>query len=158
MDVERQESAQPGYVFTIAGCPECWRSKKQSIVATASCEAEFIASCSAAKEAVWLSRLIGDIFNQDKPKPNRVFADNQGSIDSGKNQAITQSNKHVDIQYHYVRDVVAPVKVEFVHCLTQHKVADPLRKPLDRVKFEKVVKAMGFEPRNCPIPSLEGEC
>ncbi len=50
-----------GYVFMIAGGPVCWRSKKQSIVATSSCEAEYIASCSAAKEAVWLSRLIADI-------------------------------------------------------------------------------------------------
>ncbi len=147
-----------GYVLKISGGAVCWRSKKQSIVATSSFEAEYIASCSAAKEAVWLSCLIGDICNHEKPKPIRVFEDNQGSIYWGKNQAITQSKKHVDIHYHFVRDVVALDKVEFVHCPTKDMVADSQTKPLDRVKFEKLVKAMGFEPRNCPVPSIEEEC
>ncbi len=79
----------------------------------------------------------------EKPKSIKVFADNQGAIDSGKNQAITQRNKHIYIQYHYVRDVVALGKVEFVHCPTEDMLEDPLTKPLERVKFEKLVKAMG---------------
>ncbi len=37
-------------------------------------------------------------------------------------------------------------------------VADPLTKPLDRVKFHKLVKEMGFEPRKCQVPPIEGEC
>ncbi len=81
----------------IAGGPVCWRSKKQTIVATSSCEAEYIASCSAAKEAVWLSRLVADLSGVYKPNSIKVFADNQGAIDSGKNQAITLRNKHIDI-------------------------------------------------------------
>ncbi len=51
---------------------------------------------SAAKEAVWLSRLVADLSGFDQPKSIKVFADNQGAIDSGKNQAITQRNKHID--------------------------------------------------------------
>ncbi len=42
-----------------------------------------------------------------------------------------------------MRDVVALGKVEFVHCPTEEMLADPLTKPLDRIKFEKLVKAMG---------------
>ncbi len=42
-----------------------------------------------------------------------------------------------------MRDVVALDKVEFVHCPTEDMLADTLTKPLDRVKFEKLVKAMG---------------
>ncbi len=93
--------------------------RNKTIVATSSCEAEYIASCSAAKEAVWLSRLVADlsgVYNQNSIK---VFADNQGVIDSGKNQAITLRNKHIDIQYHYVREVVELGKVRFVHCPTE---------------------------------------
>ncbi len=41
-----------------------------------------------------------------------------------------------------MRDVIALGKVEFVHCPTEAMLADPLTKPLDRVKFEKLVKAM----------------
>lgn len=137
-----------GYIFMIAGAPVCWRSKKQTIVATSSCEAEYVASCSAAKEAVWLSRLLKDIQGHTKPLPICVFADNQGSIDSGKNQAVTQRNKHIDIQYHYVRDVVAQGKVKFVYCPTNDMAADALTKPLDRVLFEKHVQAMGVSSKS----------
>ncbi len=66
----------------IAEGPVCWRSKKQTIVATSSCEAEYIASCSAAKEAVWLSRLVADLSGFDQPNPIKVFADNKCPTDS----------------------------------------------------------------------------
>ncbi len=41
-----------GYVFTMAGGPVSWRSKKQTHEATSSCEAEYIALCNASKEAI----------------------------------------------------------------------------------------------------------
>ncbi len=52
----------------------------------------------------------------DKPKPINVFTNNQGFIDSGKNKDIIQRRKHADIQYYYVRDVLALGKIEFMHC------------------------------------------
>ncbi len=91
-----------------------WRSKKQTVTALSGCEAEYIASCSAAKEAVWLGRHLADMRGYEKPPCVRIYADNQSSIDTVKNQAINQRNKHVDIQYHYVRDIAAAGKVEFV--------------------------------------------
>ncbi len=86
------------------------------------------------------------------------FADNQGAIDSGKNKAITQRNKHIDIQYHYVRDVFALGKVEFVHCPTEDMLADPLIKPVDRVKFTELIQAMGITSKSSKVPSIEAEC
>ncbi len=154
--MSRDKKSPSAYVFMIAGGPVCWRSKKQTIVTAASCEAEYIASCSAWKEAVFLPRLIGDMCCHDTLMPIRVFADYQGSI--AKNQAITQRNKHVDIQYHYVRYVVAIGNIEFVHFSTEDTVYDPLTKPLDRVKFEKLFKAIGDKSRNCPFPSIEKDC
>ncbi len=66
----------------------------------------------------------------------------------GKNQAITQRNKHVDIQYHYVRDVAALGKSEFLYFPTEDMVADPLTKPLDRVKFENLVNVWALIARS----------
>ncbi len=86
-----------GYVFMIAGCPVCRRSRNQSVVAAFSCEAKYIASCSAEKEAVWISRLIGDM---------------------------SQGNKDVKLQYHYLGNVVELRKVEVAHCPTEDITAD----------------------------------
>ncbi len=95
-----------------------------------------------------VSRLVPDLSGFDQPNPIKIFAENQRAIDSGKNQAINQRNKHIDIQYHHVRDVVALSKVEFVHCPTEAMLADPLTKPLDRGKFQKLVKAIGLTSRS----------
>ena len=116
------------------------------MTATASCEAEYIASCTAAKEAVWLSRLIADMKGADAPDRITIAADNQGCIDSTKNQAVNQRNKHVDIQYHYVRDLVEKGTIAFKYCPTDDMTADTLTKPLDRIKFNNHREGMSVGP------------
>ena len=63
---ETRKSAS-GIVFLVAGGAVCWKSKKQTCVATSTCEAEYIACCLAAKEAIWLSRLLADLKNSANP-------------------------------------------------------------------------------------------
>ncbi len=100
----------------------------------------------SSKEAVWLGRLLADMRVYEKPPCVRIYADNQGSIDTVKNQAIYQRNKHVDIQYHYALDIAAAGKVEFVYCPTEEMIADIFTKPLDCVKFEKHALSLGVGP------------
>ena len=133
-----------GFVFLMAGGAVSWRSPKQTVTATSSCEAEYIATCTASKEAVWLSRLVADMQGFTKADPITVNVDNQGCIDTIHNQAINQRNKHVDIQYHYVRDLAESDQVRFQYCPTDDMTADTLTKPLDRIKFEKHNAAMAL--------------
>ena len=51
-----------GQVFSIGNCTVSWRSRKQSIIALSTTEAEYVALYDAAQEAVWLRRLLGDIW------------------------------------------------------------------------------------------------
>ena len=58
-----------GYAFFVGKCIVSWASKKQSIVALSSTEAEYVALCSAAQETVWLRNFLADIgFQQGAPK------------------------------------------------------------------------------------------
>jgi hypothetical protein len=50
-----------GYVFLLHGGAVSWKSTKQSVVATSSTEAEYIACSEAAKEALWIRRLNAEI-------------------------------------------------------------------------------------------------
>lgn len=125
-----------GYLFLMSGGPISWRSRKQTVTATSSCKAEYIAACTAAKEAGWLARLIADIKG-GPPRLIVISADNQGCIDTTTTQVINQRNKHVDIQYHYVRDLVQRRAVSFKYCSTEDMTADTLTNPLERVKFVK---------------------
>ena len=71
--------SQSGYLFTICGGVISWASKKQSVVALSSTEAEYIAASLASQEAVWLRSLLGDI-NFVQKEPTVIKEDNQGTI------------------------------------------------------------------------------
>jgi hypothetical protein len=50
-----------GYVFDITGGSVSWSSKKQTIVATSTVEAEYVAAANATKEAIWLCTLLKEL-------------------------------------------------------------------------------------------------
>ena len=91
--------SQSGYLFTICGGVISWASKKQSVVALSSTEAEYIAASLASQEAVWLRSLLGDIsFVQEEPTV--IKEDNQGTIALSRNPKYHPRTKHIDIKYH----------------------------------------------------------
>ena len=125
-------------MFLIGGAVSIsWRSKKQSIVALSSCEAEYISACTAAKEAIWLSNVLQTMIGTDNPSPITVFMDKQGSIKSAQNMLINARNKHIDIRHHFMREAVANKEVALTYCPSTDQVADILTKPLLCVLFEK---------------------
>ncbi len=83
-----------------------WASKKQSVVALSSTEAESVAASLASQEAVWLRALLGDIsFVQ--VEPTMIKEDNQGAIALSKNPKYHPRTKHIDIKCYFIRDKVA---------------------------------------------------
>ena len=104
-----------------------------------------MASCTATKEAVWLSRLVADMHGTSE-KTVIISLDNQGAIDTTRKQAINKRNEHIDIQIHYVRDMVELKRVDFKYCATDDMTADTLTKALDKVKFAKHKCGMSVGP------------
>eukprot|EP00253_Pinus_taeda_P033126 PITA_33126 len=101
-DLDQRRSTS-GNVFNLFGGALSWMSKKHFVVALSTTEAEYMAATHASKEAVWLQRLCssmglvqGDI---------RIDCDNQSAILLAKNPAYHSKTKHIDVQYHFVRDV-----------------------------------------------------
>jgi hypothetical protein len=80
-DVDTRRSVT-GYVFFIAGGPISWKSKQQTTVALSSAEAEYMALCDAAKEAIHLRWLVQDIspIYKSSAKPAIIFEDNTACI------------------------------------------------------------------------------
>lgn len=143
-DVSDRKSTS-AYVFMMAGSAVSWCSRKQTIVATSSCEAEYVAMSMACKEAVWMRRLLSDIpTNTDLSNGIQVLADSQSAMKLATNESINRRNKHIDITFHYVRDVTSKGEVILGYVPTSDMVADMLNKPLGRVKFEKLRSMCGL--------------
>ena len=62
-----------------------WRSVKQSCIADSTMEAEYVAACEAAKEAIWLKKFLSDLgVVRIKQIPITLFCDNSGAVAQSK--------------------------------------------------------------------------
>ena len=83
-----------------------------------------------------------DIFRQRYV----LFSDSQSAIHLGKNPTFHGRSKHIDVQYHWIRDVLDSKLLEFEKIHTDENGSDMLTKILPRGKFEAccVVAGLAF--------------
>ena len=106
-----------------------------------------MAATHASKEVVWLQRLCLEIgFKQQTV---RIDCDSQSAIFLAKNPAYHSRTKHIDVQYHFVKDMVESMKVLQEKVDTLENVADSLTKYVSTEKFSWCRVAMGISTLNC---------
>jgi len=121
-------------------------SKRQAVVALSTTEAEYMAATHASKEAMWLQILCSGIgFVQ---KGVRLECDSQSAIFLEKNPAYHAKTKHIDVQYHFVRDMVEDKKVLLEKVDTMKNGADSLTKSVSTEKFSWCRESMGIDALN----------
>ena len=82
-----------------------WFNRKQSCVALSTTEAEYVAACSASCEAVWSRKLLFDLFDLQMDA-TCIYCDNQIRVKLSENPVFHDKLKHIEIKYHYIRDMV----------------------------------------------------
>ena len=126
-----------GYVFMLGGGVISHSSKQQQTIALSSCEAEYMAMSEAAKEAIWASRFLEELgVKKGKNQPILLYADNQGAIDLTVNPLFHKRTKHIEIRWHWIREVVARKKIAIQYLPTKEMLADGLTKPLPTPGFQ----------------------
>jgi len=141
-DLDSRKSTS-GYVFMLAGAAISWRSKQQDIVAKSSCEAEYIALDAAASEAVWLRLLLKELGYPQGP--TMIYEDNTSCIDLAHNPENHNRTKHIDVKFHYIRQLIENKEIEISWLETGKMVADTLTKPLGPSKFDEFKAKMGIK-------------
>jgi hypothetical protein len=111
-----------------------WNSHKEKNVALSSCEAEFMAATEAAKQALWLRTLLGEL-TATQPKIVTLFVDNNSAIALMKNPVFHGRSKHIDIKYHFIRECVERRQILVKRVCTTEQKADAVTKPLAAVKL-----------------------
>ena len=91
----------------------------------------------AAREALYLRKLYVDVLGREHKLPVVLFEDNQSAMKSAGNQEGVTRIKHMDIRFHFVKDVVADKLVKLVYVSTEDQAADCLTKSLERLKVVK---------------------
>jgi hypothetical protein len=140
-DLDKRRSLT-GYVFTVGGCAVSWRACLQPTVALSTSEAKFIAVCDACKEAIWLKGLYAE-FSGDTSCID-LFCDSQSAIHLTKDQMFHERTKHIDVKYHYVREVVAEGRLKVRKISTHDNPADMMTKPVPVAKFKLCSSLVGI--------------
>jgi hypothetical protein len=139
---EGRESVS-GFVGTLAGGAVTYSSKKQASVALSSTESEYMALLHALKEQIWLLRFLTEV-GYDISNQNIIYCDNQGAIALAHNPEHHARTKHIDIQYHFVRNCVEDGSTKLEYCPTEDMVADGLTKALGPERHRKLARMMGM--------------
>ncbi|GKC01482.1 hypothetical protein Tco_0987618 [Tanacetum coccineum] len=114
-----------------------WQCKKQTIVATSTTEAEYVAAANCCGQVLWVQNQLLDYgFNFMNTK---IHIDNESTICIVKNPVYHSKTKHIEIRHHFIRDCYEKklISVEKIH--TDLNVADLLTKPFDGPRFNYLV-------------------
>ena len=87
----------------------------------------------ASRQLVWINSLMSELNMPVKAIP--LYGDNQGAIFIASNAVTEKRTKHMDIRYHYIREVIEQGKVSLYFVKTDENPADMLTKNLARDKF-----------------------
>ena len=117
------------YVFMMGTGVVSWSSKKQPIVTLSSIEAEFVAATTCAYQAIWLKKIIKELhFKEDGP--TQIYCDNGSTINLSKNLVLHGRSKHIDVKYHFLRDLTNDGVINLIYYRSEDQVIDILTKPL----------------------------
>jgi len=132
-----------GYFTMLAQGITSWLSRKQKSVALSSTEAEYMALSDCSCQLIWTSNLLCEI-GFDIPVPH-LYGDNLGSLFWSTNPVQEKRSKHIDIQYHYVRDAIEDDKIKPYHIDGARNPADILTKNLGQILFHQFRPLLGLE-------------
>jgi hypothetical protein len=130
--VDRKSTS--GYCFSLGSAMISWSSRRQGSIAQSTVEAEYIVASAASREAVWLKKLLSDLFNVEL-EPILIHCDNQSCIKLSENPVFHDRSKHIEMRYQYVRDMVQKNILSIQYVPTAEQTADILTKPLSLTKF-----------------------
>lgn len=142
-----------GFVLLLGGTAVAWESKKQKIVSLSTTEAEYISLSDGAKETVFNFKLIDELIKNFNDNGNilgatngiKMYCDNQSALALSNNDINGKRSKHIDIRYHYVKNLVKSQLIEPNYISTKDMLADFLTKPVNVEKHKFCYKGIGMK-------------
>ncbi|XXG70266.1 hypothetical protein AAC387_Pa06g3063 [Persea americana] len=123
-----------GYGIFLGSNLLSWSSKKQTTVARSSTEAEYRGIALASCELLWVQYLLSELGFSMRSLAI-VWCDNIGAIYLSANPIFHGRTKHVEIDVHFVRDLITKRCLDVHYLSTVDHLADIFTKPLGSKRF-----------------------
>lgn len=131
-----------GYILVFGGAAISWQSRKQRCIALSTAEAEYIAISEVAKEIIAVNGLYAELTDQSETVT--IYSDSQSASKLVYMPAIGKRSKHINIKYHFVRDLAEQRVICVDYCQTTFMPADMLTKGVTKQKHQFCVKHCGL--------------
>ena len=141
LDTRRSTS---GFLIKMGTGAVSWSAKKQTVVADSSTEAEYVSASSAGREILWMRSLLQEL-GMEIEGPSTLHVDNLSALRVLKNPEHHGRMKHIDIKWHWIREIIKRGEIEVHFLPTSDMTADIFNKALPRPAVEKHRLALGLE-------------
>ena len=133
-----------GYVFLLAGGAISWKSVKQTLIASSTMAAEFVACFEASNQGLWLRNFVTGLrILEGIERPLKIYCDNNSAVMYSNNNRSSSKSKHIDIKFLAVKERIQSGQICIEHIGTNSMVADPLTKGLAPKVFHEHTARMG---------------
>ncbi|XP_048424280.1 uncharacterized mitochondrial protein AtMg00810-like [Pyrus x bretschneideri] len=132
-----------GFVVYLGNNPVSWQSKKQSTVSRSSTEAEYKALAHCAANVFWIRSVFKDL-HQSISVPPSIYCDNISALALSSNPVFHSKIKHLDMDYHFVREKVQRGDLMVHYIPTDDQVADVFTKGLHSPIFHKHCRSLSL--------------
>lgn len=137
-----------GFVVFLGSNLVSWCSRKQPTVSRSSTEAEYKAIANVTAELIWLQSLLKEI-GVHLPKPPILWCDNLGATYLTVNPMFHARTKHIEVDFHFVREQVARKAMEVRFISSKDQLADVFTKPLPRSSFNANCRNLNMRRPRC---------
>ncbi|GJU02531.1 ribonuclease H-like domain-containing protein [Tanacetum coccineum] len=125
-----------GYCVFLGNNLLSWSAKRQPTLSRSSAEAEYRGVANAVAETCWLRNLLRELHTP-LSSATLVYCDNVSAVYLSSNPVQHQRTKHIEIDIHFVRDLVAAGQVRILHVPSRYQFANIFTKGLPSALFEE---------------------
>ncbi|GJW12478.1 ribonuclease H-like domain-containing protein [Tanacetum coccineum] len=143
-----------GYCVFLGNNLLSWSSKRQPTLSRSSAEAEYCGVTNVVAETCWLRNLLRELHTP-LSFATLVYCDNVSAVYLSCNPVQHQRTKHIEIDIHFVRDLVVAGQVRVLHVPSRYQFADIFTKGLSSALFEEFRSSLSIR---CPPAQTAGEC
>ncbi|KAJ3704083.1 hypothetical protein LUZ61_007788 [Rhynchospora tenuis] len=112
-----------------------WSSKKQPTVSRSSTEAEYRSLALTCTEILWIQNLLKEL-QVNLSEPPTLWCDNIGATFLASNPSFHARTKHIEIDYHFVRERIINKELLARFLCSADQIADILTKPLPTIRHQ----------------------
>ena len=115
-------------------------SRTQHCVTLSTTEAEYVALAEGAKQGMSVRSVMS--FMQPNVYEITLMEDNEGAKAMAENTLSSGRRKHIDVRWHFIRELVEKKELKVVHVASEWQHADILTKALRVKLFKRHRKAL----------------